>query len=64
MVRFNNQESIVNVAITPQNQEVRRQRFIEKYKKAFNTELEVIEKQNKNPNKVVVNVYGVKSKWM
>ncbi|MEK5207439.1 hypothetical protein [Psychrobacillus sp. FSL H8-0510] len=59
-----NVEKTINVPVNPSIQEERRKRFNEKYKKTFNSDLYMVENPTSTPKQVVVNVYGLKSKWL
>lgn len=59
-----NFEKTINAPVNPSIQEERLKRFSEKYKSMFNSDLKMNDNQNSSRKRVVVNVYGIKSKWI
>ncbi|OCX63323.1 hypothetical protein BFM98_14015 [Lysinibacillus sp. AR18-8] len=59
-----NVEKAINAPVNPSIQEERRNRFKDKYKKTFNSDLNMVTNPISAPKQVVVNVYGIKSKWI
>lgn len=59
-----NCEKTIHAPANPSIQEERLKRFSEKYKRTFNSDLKMNENPTSSPKQVVVNVYGIKSKWI